>query len=756
MVSIYFPLISAAVALLASYDVARSLLLGVAVLALQTTGSAALGIEWTFSGQLIRNAFGLLVGTVLLVELDQASLATLGRGIPLGMLVALGFLRVAWTSTRGSTALPQEDQFASPRVLILYLCAVFFSAGRQHHWLSLVAVSFVMLFLISGKRPLNSWIPISVALLALISLGSAIRMRPTYTPLVTEEQVFYELLSNSLSHFPASQPSYTTTSGINYHWLANGLTGWLNREIGFRPFILSSLVLPIVFGLMTVYLVAVLTCMGSRPLRSHIVVVVAAGLFGFRIYSGNSVGALNTFTSSQELLMMALSIGLLVMLSHDPPAKTMRSVMVCAVLAYGSVGAGASAVVTFVPGVLVFLLVRVLADRRYAARREALGLIISVIASAVLALWRFHGYPNPSFSGGARIGIFPLFGFVGQMVGDLDELPIYQQAPARTLYTLGVAAAPLAALVLPRIAEGLRRRSIVDYVLMSALVGVTVTQFGSFGINLRILTTASILAIWVLALEVVESSERFKFFLWPIAIAVLAWAVWYWLVATTGAGDVRSIQTRMFLTATPALLLITYLLGYEMATRFRDSRRSQRHESRRMLGRKAWHAAAATLLTFGCLQGIITSVEAYQYYQPRLSARVTVLNSSDETTAAAEWLASQPRDSLIAVDESNADIQLQHLVALSGRRFLLFGARLWNKNFLEDAGAAHKLQLQRQLSSPSQSLLQELSAEGVSYLVLRREISKQRITTLLGEPEYQNHVWSVHRLPGDSDTERSG
>jgi hypothetical protein len=212
----------------------------------------------------------------------------------------------------------------------------------------------------------------------------------------------------------------------------------------------------------------------------------------------------------------------------------------------------------------------------------------------------------------------------------------------------------------------------------------------------------------------------------------------------------------MFLTATPALLLITYLLGYEMATRIRESRRIQRHENHGMLGRKAWHAAAATLLTFGCLQGIITSVEAYEYYQPRLSARVTVLNSSVETTAAAEWLASQPSDSLIAVDESNADIQLQHLVALSGRRFLLFGARLWDKNFLEDAGAAHKLQLQRQLSSPSQSLLQELSAEGVSYLVLRREVSKQRITTLLGEPEYQNHVWSVHRLPGDSDTERSG
>lgn len=750
-----FPVITAAVAFLASYDLLRSLLLGVAVLALQTTGSALLGIQGIFSSELVRNTFALLVGTVLLVELDQACLAILGRGIPLGLVVASGFLRVAWTSTRRAGALPQKDRPLSSWILVLYLSAVFFSAGRQHHWLSLVAVSLVLLFLASRKRPLNSWIPISCFLLALISLAFATRMRPSYTPLVTEEQVFYELLANSLSHFPASHPSYSTTSGIHYHWLANGLAGWLNREIGFQPFILSSLVLPIVFGLMTIYLVTLLTRMGSRPLRSHIVVTAAVGLFGFRIYGGNTVGALNIFTSSQELLMMALAIGLLVKLSNDSPAGSIRDVMVSALLAYGCVGAGASAVVTFIPGVLMFLVVRVITDPKYTTRREGLLLVAIVTASSALALWRFHGYPNPSFAGGARVDALPIFGFVGQMVGDLDLLPPYQQTIARTLFALGVAAVPLSALLIPRAAEEPHRRSIIDHVLFSALLGLTFTQYGRYGINLRVLTTAFILAVCVLALRMADSFARLKSLLWPTITAVLAWAVWYWLVNTKQAGDVRSVQIRAFLSATPALLLVAYFLGYVIATRFRDSRRVQRSENQGVLSISAWHAAAAALLTFGCLQGISTSLEAYEYYQPRLRNRAEALNASVETRDTAEWLADQPSAGLVVVDVPNADLQLQHLIALSSRQFLILGASLWDKDFLKDADAAYKLQLQRQLSSPSKPFLQELATSGVSHLVIERDISKRRISALLGQPQFENPVYSVFQLPSDVNSKLS-
>lgn len=750
-----FPVITAGVAFLASYDLLRSLLLGVAVLALQTTGSAVLGIEGIFSGQLVRNTFALLIGTVLLVELDQACLAILGRGIPLGLVVASGFLRVARTSTRRAGALPQKNRLLSPWILVLYLSAVFFSAGRQHHWLSLVAVSLVLLFLASRKRPLYSWIPISCFLLALISLAFAIRMRPSYTPLVTEEQVFYELLANSLSHFPASHPSYSTTSGIHYHWLANGLAGWLNREIGFQPFILSSLVLPIVFGLMTICLVTLLTHMGSRPLRSHIVVAAAAGLFGFRIYGGNSVGALNTFTSPQELLMMALAIALLVKLSNDSPAGSIRDVMVCALLAYGCVGAGASAVVTFVPGALTFLLVRVITGPKGTTRRDGLLLFISVTASAALALWRFHGYPNPSFSGGARVNVLPIFGFVGQMVGDLDLLPPYQQTFARTLFALGVAAVPLSALLIPRAAEKPRRDSIIDHVLFSALLGLTFTQYSRYGINLRILTTALILAVCVLALRVADSFARLKSFLWPTITAALAWAIWYWLVSTKQAGDGRSIQIRAFLSATPALLLVAYFLGYVVATRFRDSLRVQRSKNKGILSSSAWHAAAAALLTFGCLQGVSTSLEAYELFQSRLSNRAEVLSASVETRDTAEWLADQPSAGLVVVDVPDANLQLQHLIALSNRKFLILGASLWDKDFLKDADAAYKLQLQLQLSSPSKPLLQELAISGVSHLVIERDISKRRIAALLGQPQFENPFYSVFQLPSDINSERS-
>jgi len=754
-VTSFYPVITAAVAFLASYDLLRSLLLGVAILALQTTGSALLGIQGIFSDELVRNTFALLVGAVLLVELDQACLAILGRGIPLGMVVVLSFLRVAWTSTRRATALPQENHPLFPWILILYLSAVLFSAGRQHHWLTLVAVSLVPIFLISRKRPVDSWISMTCFLLSLITLAFAVRMRPSYTPLVTEEQVFYELLANSLSHFPASQPSYSTTSGINYHWLANGLAGWLNREIGFQPFILSSLVLPIVFGLMTIYLVTLLTRMGSRPLRSHIVVATVAGLFGFRIYAGNTVGALNTFNSSQELLMMALAIGLLVTLSNDSTAGSIRNVMVCALLAYGCVGAGASAVITFIPGSLTFTLARVITGPKGRTRRDQLLLFISIAASAALALWRFHGYPNPSFSGGARVSVLPIFGFVGQLVGDLDLLPPDQQTIARTLFVLGVSAVPLSALLIPRVAEEPRRGSIIDHVLFSALLGLTFTQYGAYGINLRILTTALILAVFVLSLRVAESFARLNSLLWPLATAVLVWVVWYWLVNTKQAGDVRSVQIRAFLSATPALLLFAYFLGYVIATRFRDSRRVQRSENQGILSTSAWHAAAAALLTFGCLQGISTSLEAYEYYQPRLSNRAEALNASVETRDTAEWLADQPSAGLVVVDVPSGGLQLQNLIALSSRQFLILGASLWDKDFLKDADAAYKLQLQRQLSSPSKPLLQQLAISGVSHLVIERDISKRRISALLGQPQFENPVYSVFQLPSDVNSERS-
>jgi hypothetical protein len=754
--SAILPAIAAGVALLASYDVTRSATLGLAFFVLQSSGRTLLGTSGAGTSQVAQNIFGLLIGVILLVELDQACLLLFRRGIPLAVIVAISFVRVTWTNMRETLAAHRVAQPPSPRILILYLCAVFLLASRQHNWLLLVALSSVVLLLATHRHSLDSRVRFATVGLALIPLGIALRERPTYTPLITEEQIFYELLASSLSHSSAVQPTYASTSGIEYHWLANGLAGWLNREIGFQPFLLSSFVLPIVLGLMILCLVAALMRMDTRPFKHHVVVAGVAALWGYPIYFANPVGAINNFFSAQEVLMMALSIGSLVILTQESSVSGFQTAPVMAVLTYGSIGAGASAVITFVPGILVLLLVRVLTERRSATRRESLALIISVIASAVLALWRFHGYPNPSFSGGARIGIFPLFGFVGQMVGDLNELPGYQQAIARSMFALGIAAAPLTALLRPQVAGKPRTRLIVDYVLIAALVGVTVTQYGQYGINLRILTTALILALWVSALEVVGSSRRMWFFLWPMALAVVAWVVWCWLVATLQAGDIRSIQSRALLSATPALLLIAYLLGFGIVRLLRTLRQIRTSENRGTLRGEAWHAAAAALLTFGCLQGFSTTIQAYQYYQPRLSARITSLDSSVETKEAAEWLVSQPSDALIAVDDAGADIQLQHLIALSSRKFLLLGASLWDKNFLEDDDAARLLQLQRQLSSPSEALLQELAVEGVSHLLLRRDISKERIAELLGNPQFENHIWSVYRLPSDSDTERSG
>ena len=223
---------------------------------------------------------GLAIGTVLATASDQILLRTplmpiawlipsLIITIPVWRLRRTASIRITadqefqWMFIVTAAVILGNEKFQDGYVYFLLALAIgfYFSRSRQPrfqifiYWVtSVIGLACLKLF-----RPVpeyGSW-----------------RLRPLYTG--TDDLVFSESLSNSLSHFGLSDYSAAVGSPIRYHWFSLAWTGLTSRISASDPFDVTLHVVPIVafFG-MSCLVWAIVFRLTSSKTASNIAVLV--------------------------------------------------------------------------------------------------------------------------------------------------------------------------------------------------------------------------------------------------------------------------------------------------------------------------------------------------------------------------------------------------------------------------------------------------------------------------------------------------
>lgn len=209
-------------------------------------------LSWRLSPSIQeRLGMGLAIGTAASTILDQIFLNTLLSPIawllPSCFIVFLSWRRPLPTQTNGSGSI-------DIRWMYLAIAALIFGFGTIRYGYGVMILGLAAGYVVSREK--NLWFQsitfafsLIFGFLALVLLRPTVeygnwRMRPLYTG--TDDLVFSESLSHSLSHFGLSDYGAAVGTHIRYHWFSLAWSGLTSRVAGSDPFDVTLHVVPVV------------------------------------------------------------------------------------------------------------------------------------------------------------------------------------------------------------------------------------------------------------------------------------------------------------------------------------------------------------------------------------------------------------------------------------------------------------------------------------------------------------------------------
>ena len=689
-----------------------------------------------------RTAIGFLAAVLITTETNQIFLHNFERGVPWWSIAIVAVILKTFYRSQSVTTNLQEE--ASSNFLLILVFSTLGVAAFTYYWISPIAVIFGTVICLRMTDPHKSATWIGSGLFVISLLVVAFMIKPRYWLLIQEEQIFYGALSSSLANLPASSSLLAASSGIEYHWLTYGLTGWLSREAQMDQIPIMSWLLPILFALLALGLCLSIFRVYSLRLTRQFAIATSLILFHNRMGLGSGAKVLNVFITAAPTASLAYSAALILLVSRSSRANT-AYMSLAFLLAYGAVGSYTTTAIAPLLGVVSSLGLVILFRFRQARKRKSLLACAAIIAGSAFALLRFTGFPFGEAYDGARIGVFPFLGFVESQSTEIFSLVGSWRLLAKIGYFAGLCAPQaLALLVLLRKRPPSLTLALTAIMAFGAL-GIAVTQTDSFANHLPILTGTYLFAVPILAHSYVTNFQcRPSSYMAPL-LALFTWTLWYQLdLLTRHSGSSFSIGFRYGAMAVPALLgLVTATIP--IYSHSSQGRGLSGPGSRTMNFHQRIQHAVGAVLVFAGLHGSYSLVESYNYYNHRYEVRGATLAPSSETVSASNWMrTNSSRESLYAVDNANSDIELQNLIRLSGRQVLTIGPELWALDFRRQERGPQLLQLQRLLSEPNEGLLRRLRNENVTHVILRRDISQLRFSAMFGPPRFQNSRWSIY------------
>lgn len=745
------PSLAASLSAIITLDILRSLVFGILVLALQTIGSALIHRSPLIAPTVRSLSAALLVSIVLVVEIQQFVLRFTNRGIPIVVVVTLGVVLIA-KRPRNPEGLNSSREFLGDVSLLgISSFITLLLASRTYFWIVSWAV-FSLCLAMFGH--LNTHLRTKRSVLTLFATVWGIAglvLRDSAPILISEEQVYYDLLSKSLAVSVSSEPLFTTTSTIKYHWLSYAFIGWMDRELQFEQYSLMSGIAPILFGILVVLIVLRALNVERMSFKKQTLLSVIVGTFISRTYLGGGFGTLNNFTSPSQVLSLLFGAHLMLEIGERKDIEWRSRNVVLALLAYGAVGSYVTSTAPIVAGSVIYMSMNLLRQWRSTDWRRELFALAAVVGTSGFALWRFTKFPFAEASDNSRLSVTPLLAFAEQLSGEVRALYGTERTLAKVGYFLGLAILPLLAVVSSNRRDSQGFKHVLRLAIMVGVLGVVVTQTGSYANNLVLLTGMLIFAIPLASVSLVETIKLNFFVVLAATSGALTWLLWISENSQrANYGGIGDIRFRLFAQSLPAVLAIFLVALAFGLTPLGISNHAREQVTPSLLTRLP-KVALVGVLTFGCLQGVSTWWEGYGYYNSRFERWSKELRPSPTVQQASKWITkSLPSTALIAVDQANNDIHLQNLMRLSERHFLVAGPNLWAYDFRLDQNGPRLIQMQRLLSSPSDALFTDLRNEGVTHIILRREISRERVSVVLGAPVFSNDDWWIFVLPAET------
>jgi hypothetical protein len=194
---------------------------------------------------------GLAVGTAVSTIFDQLFLNTFLQ--PIAWLLPLIFV-VLFSLVKPLQVRESPSGSLDVRVIFVLSTAVILGFGTLRHGYGLLIGGFVIGYLISREKTVVFQVityvtTLIVGFLVLIALRPAVeygswRMRPLYTG--TDDLVFSESLSQSLSHFGIFEHSAAVGVHLRYHWFSLAWSGLTSRVASAEPFDVTLHVVPFI------------------------------------------------------------------------------------------------------------------------------------------------------------------------------------------------------------------------------------------------------------------------------------------------------------------------------------------------------------------------------------------------------------------------------------------------------------------------------------------------------------------------------
>jgi hypothetical protein len=625
--------------------------------------------------------------------------------------------------------------------------------SQMHFWPAVwAAAAASVMFLAHDYRRWRLWIPTFLVLVVLAEFATR-NIKSTKWPLFSEEHVYYELLSTSLALRPTDSPLFSSVSGITYHWLSYAFSGWVTRAVDAPEFVVTAGVLPIFFAILAVALLLDNVKAHSSSVRQAAILAVCIGIFGSYMGEGNMDEVIVGISTPSVPLATCAVCGLFLTGDRILAKCTIRATVVGMLLVFAALGSYLAVGLIPVGSVVILLAMASVqvADRE--VRRRRVLAILALSGAAVASLRIFAGFPNMVGATTARLTVFPLFGFVEELTGEVFVLNGFHRTAAKFAYFAGLITPAVLLAIRPRETEPSGFGRLTRICALLSIVGLTVIQDQSYATSRIFVTSLQYFAIPLLAIALIRQQRSRADVLKSAILGLVVWMIWLLEdERRANLGGPANVLFRALGHAMPALVALVGA-GCSVIIWRESSRAPATGQQIRFMGAKrAWSSAAAAVLVFGSLQGVSTSVEAWGMYQPRFEDWGVSYSANNETRRAAQYLKSNSDSTaLIAVDLADSDLQLQHFARLSERQMLVIGSSLWAKQFFLDSDAPELLQLQRQLSTPTRDLIRKLEFEGVTHVILRRGLSRRRFLSLVGLPDYESDSWAIYALPLPSD-----
>lgn len=740
------PLTAALCGLISRLDGPSAARFSFAILALQTIGLRILGEFGQQYRSLARNIFGTVLGIVIFSVAQQLWLRATNQSVHMIVLLTIGVLAAVTPGrvslTRDFGAIGVEDA----RTWLAGVSSALLVWSQTHFWPATWAVATILVIVLTHnpQKP-KVWMMAFVSLIAFAGFITQ-RTRSTNWPVFAEEHVFYELLSTSLALRPTDSPLFTTTSGITYHWISYSFSGWLTLATGATEFVMTAGVLPVFFAILALALLLDRLSSASLGVGTTVLLVGCIGFFGSRMGEGNMHGVVLGLAAPSFSLATCVVCCLFLTVDRIHRNPNLRGTLVGMLFSFAAIGSYMAVGLIPVGAAILYLATASLRTDDKSARRRLI-LASSALTSAVAAALRvFAGFPNSAESTTAWLAVLPLFRFVEELTGEIFVLDGLLRSIAKFGYFSGIIAPVVLLAIRPKEQESSGFSQLTRTCSLLSIAGLVAVQDDSYASSRVLVTSLYFFAIPFLFVGLVRSRHLRSTVL---NSSVLGFAVWLvWLVEDDRRAPLGGPTNVMFRALGQAAPAVVGLVGGTAAfigwIRSRKSATDTESIGENGASR-AWLSAAVAVLVFGSLQGVSTSVEAWRMYQPRFEDWGVSYSSNDDTERSAQYLRSNSDSSaIIAIDTADSGLQLQHFVRLSQRQVLVIGASLWAKRFYEDSDAPLLLQLQRQLSSPTPELFSQLKTAGVTHIVLRREISRQRFLSLVGHPDYENASWAIY------------